>query len=94
MEEQALRYNQDKPQYSLIDFKSLEPLVRVMEFGAKKYDRENWKKGLSKECILDSLLRHTLKLSDGEEIDEESKLHHIGHIMANCMFYSYFFIKK
>ena len=36
--EQALRYNEGKPQWSLVDFKSLEPLVEVLGFGAKKYD--------------------------------------------------------
>lgn len=33
----SLRYNEGKPQWSLVDFKSIEPLVRVMEYGAHKY---------------------------------------------------------
>src|SRR3990170_3000081 len=33
----ALRYNDGKPQWSLVDFDSLEPLVRVLEYGAHKY---------------------------------------------------------
>jgi len=87
--EKALRYNEGKPKYSLIDYKSLEPMVRVLEYGAEKYSADNWKKGLNKDELIDSMLRHLHKLSDGEEIDEESKLHHIGHIMCNCMFYAY-----
>lgn len=33
--EQATRYNADKLRWSLIDFKSLEPLVEVLEYGTK-----------------------------------------------------------
>lgn len=37
MAEKALRYNQGKPKWSLVHFESLEPLVRVLEYGAHKY---------------------------------------------------------
>ena len=33
----ALRFNTGKPKWGLIDFKSLEPLIRVLEYGAHKY---------------------------------------------------------
>ena len=56
--------------------------------------RENWKLGLDKKEILDSLMRHVVSLLDGKEYDDESKLHHIGHIMANAMFYSYYLNKE
>jgi hypothetical protein len=89
-EEQALRYNEGKAEWSMVHFKSLEPMVRVLMYGEKKYARDNWKKGLDREEILDSMQRHLAALIDGQEVDPESKLHHIGHIMCNCMFYSYF----
>jgi len=85
----ALRYNKNKPQWSLVNFKSLEPMVQVLEFGAKKYSRDNWKKGLNKNEVLESLARHLFALIDGEEFDQESGLPHIGHIMCNAMFYQY-----
>lgn len=84
------RYNKDKRKWSLVHFKSLEPLVRVLEFGAEKYGLDNWKKGLEKKEILESMMRHLTALMDGEENDKESGLHHIGHIMCNAMFYRYF----
>ncbi len=83
---QAARYNKDKPQYSLIDLTALEPCARVLEFGAKKYARDNWKKGMPVTQILDSLLRHLGALRSGELIDPESGLPHIGHIQCNAMF--------
>ena len=39
-------------------------------------------------------MRHVVSLLDGKEYDDESKLHHIGHIMANAMFYSYYLNKE
>ena len=88
--DKALRYNSDKLKWSLVHFKSLEPLVRVLEFGAKKYAPENWKKGLDKKEILESMMRHLAALMDGESCDSESGIHHMGHIQCNAMFYNYF----
>lgn len=82
----ALRYNDSKPQYSLLDLASLEDTVKVLEFGAQKYDRDNWKKGLQFSQILDSMMRHIKALQSGEWIDPESGLPHIGHIGCNAMF--------
>lgn len=94
MEEKSLRYNEGKPQWSLVDFKSLEPMVRVMEYGCTKYSRDNWKKGLDTTQILESLSRHLFALMSGEIIDPESGQFHIGHIQANAMFWQYHYIKQ
>lgn len=88
-QEQSTRYNEGKPQWSLVNFKSLLPLVAVLEFGAKKYDRNNWQKGLQLHQILESSARHLFALMDGEENDPESGLPHIGHLQCNTMFYQY-----
>lgn len=84
----ALRYNSKKPQYSLIDMQALLPLVAVLEFWAKKYARNNWKKDMDMDQLMDSLLRHVAALQN-ELYDRESWIHHIWHILANAMFYSY-----
>lgn len=44
---------------------------------------------MDKKEILNSLMRHLVLLMDDEEIDSESWLEHIGHILCNAMFYSY-----
>jgi hypothetical protein len=91
---QANRYNAGKPQYSLVDFKSLEDMVRVLEFGAQKYSRHNWKNGLYASSILDSLLRHVAALIGGQFLDPESGLPHHGHIQCNAMFLEYILKNK
>ena len=86
---EAMRFNTNKRKWSLVDFKSIEPMVEVLEFGAKKYTPDNWKKGFPKEELLESIQRHVAALIDGEENDSDSGLPHIAHIQCNCMFYNY-----
>lgn len=90
VEETALRYNEGKIEWGLLNYKALEPMIQVLMFGAKKYAPNNWKKGLSKRQILESMQRHLAALMDEEENDPESGISHIGHIGCNYMFYSYF----
>lgn len=118
--DKALRYNEGKPQWSLVHYKSIEPMIRVLEYGAHKYSifldefgheitglqvskeevekrnlvllssgKDNWKKSMDLKKILESIQRHIASLMDGEEIDSESLISHIGHIQCNCMFYNY-----
>jgi len=91
-EEKALRYNEGKPQWGLVHYKSLEPMIRVLEFGSKKYAPNNWMKKMDRTKILESTQRHLAALMDGEEIDPETGISHIGNLMCNAMFYSYHFV--
>jgi hypothetical protein len=88
------RYNTGKLRWSLVSWKALEPMVRVLEFGAEKYSDWNWAKGLKYTEICESMLRHIHAFIEGEDDDPESKLHHVGHILCNAMFLSYMFIFK
>ena len=88
------RFNDGKPKWSLVDFTSIIPMVRVLEFGSKKYDEFNWTKGLYTREICESLLRHVFAYLDGEDIDPESGESHIGHMMCNVMFLEYMMRNK
>lgn len=85
----AMRFNSDKLRWSLVDFDALDDMVKVLEFGAKKYDDNNWKKGLKTPEIFESIMRHLVAYMRGEDIDSESGLPHTGHILCNAMFLSY-----
>ena len=85
-EAEAMRFNDGKVEWSLVDFKSLEPMVRVLEFGAQKYAKHNWKQGMDVTKMMESLLRHSFSFLSGETEDQESGISHIGHIMCNAMF--------
>ena len=82
----AERYNEGKPKFSFIDLTCLTECALVLEFGAKKYSRDGWRKGFPQTEVIDSLLRHISAIQRGELIDPESGLSHSGHIQANAMF--------
>ena len=87
--DKAMRFNEGKPKWSLVHYKSMEPMIRVLEFVAQKYAPKNWMKPMNTTEILESMQRHLAALMDGEEVDQESGISHMGHIQANAMFYNY-----
>lgn len=93
MTELAKRYNDGKPQLSYVFdvMPALLDMVAVLEFGAKKYERNNWKKGFPREKLIDSMMRHINAMYQGEDVDAESGLPHVGHILCNAAFLGYHF---
>lgn len=87
MSELGKRYNQGKaPMSMVIEARyALEGLSQVLAFGAEKYARGNWHKGLKHTEIADSLLRHLSAYLAGEDNDPESGLPHVDHIQFNAM---------
>lgn len=83
----AVRHNKGKVPLSYIfDFPTtLAGVSKVMEQGAEKYGRDNWKGGQPSEWYLDSCLRHLMKWKMGQAIDSESHLPHLLHAAVNLM---------
>jgi hypothetical protein len=82
----ALRDNKGKPELSQVDPLLMEEVARVLEFGAKKYARNNWRKGQPVTKLLDSGMRHMAAILRGEDIDAESGCKHWAHVCCNMMF--------
>jgi hypothetical protein len=89
----SLRHNSGKIRWSLLNFKSMECLARVLEVGAVKYSRDNWMIGLTKKEVIDSMFRHLIALKEGKKYDTDTGVHHLGGLLANCMFYGFHFVK-
>lgn len=90
MTKKALRFNEGKPDWTLLDFDSLLPMVEGMTYGATKYDRENWKLPCDDpRQHLKSAMRHLIAIIQGEEIDPESSVRHSGLVGCNMMMYNY-----
>lgn len=72
-----------------VNWNALECMVRVLEFGAKKYEVNGWRKGYLVSKCMDSLYRHVIALARGEKNDQETGISHYGHILCNLMFISW-----
>lgn len=82
-EDKALRYNEGKLRYDLINPQALEGLVKVFTFGAQKYAPRNWEKGMAWSKVIASLKRHLAAIEKGEDIDQESGFLHADHLQWN-----------
>lgn len=89
--EVGLKYDDGKPRWDLLPFDVLEPVVRVLEYGANLYGEQNWRLVKSGESrYLNAALRHLIKHMSGEKIDPESGLPHLAHFVANGIFLLFF----
>lgn len=93
MSDKAARHNKGKPQLSMVleARNAINELAAVLGFGAEKYERGNWRKGMSWVQTADSMLRHTTAFLAGEDNDPESGLPHVGHILCNALFLAEFY---
>ncbi len=88
-----MRFNEGKVDWTQMHYKSMEPMIRVLEFGARKYAKKNWMKEMDPDQIMNSLQRHVAAIMDGEIIDSESGIAHMGHIQCNAMFYNFHYLR-
>lgn len=92
-EKQFIKNDNGKLQWSLMPFEQLEDVVRVLMYGAKKYERDNWKKCDDINRYKDSLMRHVTAYLEGNKFDNGpggDNLHHLAHAICNCLFILYF----
>lgn len=84
-EDKALRYNQGKLRYDLLEPYAIEELVKVFTIGASKYADRNWEQGMKWSKMLASLKRHIAAFEKGEDFDKETGLPHMAHAAWNAL---------
>lgn len=88
---EGIKYDNGKPQISLLTRESLIAEARVFEYGAKKYSRNNYKKGMKWTRLLDAAFRHLIAFNSKEDFDEESKMNHLWHVKACIAMLIYYY---
>jgi len=75
----------DKPRLSDVPPVALFALGAAMSNGKDKYGRFNWREtGTTSSVFYDAMQRHLAQWYSGEDFAEDSKVHHLAHIMASC----------
>jgi hypothetical protein len=83
----GFKYDQSKPDWSLLPMKSFEAVIRVLTYGAKKYERDNWRYIENGETrYMAAALRHLAAHQDGSTEDEETGESHLAHAICCLVF--------
>lgn len=91
MSEEGKKFDDDKLDYSLIPWKSMDEVVKVLMFGARKYSRGNWKKvPQARRRYVAAAYRHLNEMAEGNWFDEDSKLPHAAHAICCLIFLLWF----
>lgn len=76
------KFDQNKPDLSLIPSEFSAEVARAFMHGEKKYGRYNYLNGMEWSRIVAALKRHVDAFWDGEDLDSESGYSHLGHAGA------------
>ncbi len=87
----GIKDDSDKPDWTLLPVQPIIKVIRVLEFGARKYKRDQWKEVPdAKRRYLAAAFRHLSAISDGEYIDEDSGQPHAACAVCSLLFLLWF----
>jgi hypothetical protein len=87
----GVKRDRGKPRWSLLPWGALASVVGVLEYGASKYDVDNWKRVENpRQRYFDAAMRHLLAWHMGEVHDPESGLPHLAHAVCCVLFLLWF----
>ena len=74
-----------KPSLSLIPLTALEAAAGAHQLGATRYGPWNWRQHpVAATVYVNAIMRHIKAWDEVEDIDSESGISHLGHVMACC----------
>lgn len=92
--------DQDKDPWDLLPWEQVEAIVKVLKFGAKKYEPESWQ-GLpdGEKRYFEAAIRHLIhyrKMRNGTTVayDEESGIQSLAHAACDVLFLMYLELQR
>jgi len=83
----GMKFDSEKPDYSLIPLKSLKDVVDVLTYGSLKYSRDNWRYVEGRhDRYWAAAMRHMISWKDGDILDDETGKNHLSHAVCCLMF--------
>jgi hypothetical protein len=83
---QSLKKDAGKPPLELLSDKALVEVAKVLAFGARKYAPDSWRAGMAWRRLIGAAKRHLGAFADGENMDPETALPHLAHLICCAMF--------
>lgn len=78
------RFGVQKVSMTKVPGSAMVHMADAMMDGANKYGASNWRASKVEASIyIDAAYRHIMAWYDGEEVAEDSEVHHLGHAMAS-----------
>jgi len=83
----AIKNDQGKDRWDLLQWKAIQDVVKVASYGSVKYGDNNWKQdgGLSAARLFAATMRHINAWQKGEVVDTGSGLSHLAHAAWNIL---------
>lgn len=82
----AVKADGGKPPMGLLPWPALVEVAKVLDYGANKYAKYNWLKGMEWSRLYDAALRHLTAWISGESNDQETNLSHLSHCACCLLF--------
>lgn len=89
---EGVKFDGDKLRTDLIPPECIEAVAWIYTFGAKKYDDNNWRKGMKFSRVYGAVQRHLLAWYRGEDNDPETGKSHMWHAMWGCITLAYYML--
>lgn len=92
--DEGVKADDGKLPYHLVPGDALEEIIKVLDFGAKKYAAENWRKGMKWSRVWGAVMRHLWAWWRGQDKDPETGLSHLAHAGCGIFFLIWFELHK
>jgi hypothetical protein len=87
---EGVKFDEKKLRVDLIPVECMLAVAQILTHGAKKYDDNNWKKGIHFNRVYRACLGHLFAYHLGLYDDEDSGLPHLWHALCNLTFLVYY----
>lgn len=88
------KFDGGKLPWDLLPYDAVAEIVRVLQFGAQKYDSRNWEKGIVLSRLFAASQRHGIAYwQQREDLDPETGIHHLAHRICEDLFALAFIVR-
>lgn len=77
------KFDKGKPDMTDIPLEAMWAMGEAFSYGQKKYGKNNYRQGMKVSRQLAAAIRHIYQHLDGQTLDKESGVAHLGHALAS-----------